>query len=121
MYSLVPGQPDQYSLARKEAFCLQVHQLILRNLAEEDFSVEVLADHLCLSVSQLNRRLKSLHLSTAGQLIRQYRFQRAAELLVRDVATVSEIAYLVGYRYPAHFCRGFKNHFGCTPSTFAGL
>jgi AraC family transcriptional regulator, regulatory protein of adaptative response / methylphosphotriester-DNA alkyltransferase methyltransferase len=47
------------------------------------------------------------------------RMSAAAELLGgQPYLRVAEVAYLVGYRQPAHFARAFKRRYGVAPSRF---
>ncbi|NOX86195.1 MAG: helix-turn-helix transcriptional regulator, partial [Chlorobi bacterium] len=53
---------------------------------------------------------------TAGEFIRIYRLNRAAELLKKQSATVAEIAYDVGFSSPSYFAECFRKQFGVLPS-----
>jgi len=106
-------------LSREEAFFQKVKQIIHANISNEQFSVESLAKQLCLSVSQLNRKLNHIAYKPAGQLIRDIRMNHAAQLLLKNTASVGEIAYQVGYENPTHFSRSFKRKFGCVPSEYS--
>jgi transcriptional regulator GlxA family with amidase domain len=46
------------------------------------------------------------------------RLKRAAQLLKIKAATVSEIAYSVGFESPSKFARAFRNHYGKSPRDF---
>jgi AraC-like DNA-binding protein len=50
------------------------------------------------------------------------RLTQAARLLTeRGSATISEIAYSVGYSNVSYFNRLFKEEYGCTPKDFRAL
>jgi signal transduction histidine kinase/ligand-binding sensor domain-containing protein/DNA-binding response OmpR family regulator len=87
-------------------------------ISDEHFSVEKLADHVGMSVSQLNRKLNALIDQPAGQLIRSQRLQRAADLLKQNAGNVAEICYQVGFSDQANFSRAFKKQFGVSPSAY---
>jgi len=82
------------------------------------FSNEVLAETMNMSVSQLNRKLNALLGQPAGQLIRSMRLQRAAQLLEQKAGTIAEICYQMGFNDQAYFSRAFKKQFGCSPSEY---
>jgi AraC-like DNA-binding protein len=42
----------------------------------------------------------------------------AKEKLMSGTNTVSEIAYELGFRYPQHFSRVFKQRVGCSPNAY---
>jgi len=52
--------------------------------------------------------------------LRTLRLKRAAQLLKKSVASVTEVAYAVGFNNPSHFSKIFRQQFGQTPSEFAG-
>ena len=91
---------------------------IEKNLQNEDFSVETLADILNMSNSSLYRKLKSLTNLSSAEFIRSIRIKRAAQLLQDKSKTVSEIAYEVGFNDMKHFRQVFHKQFNCSPSEF---
>ena len=50
--------------------------------------------------------------------MRQFRLERAAELLRSRQGNVSEVAYAVGFNSLSYFSRCFSDQFGQTPSAF---
>ncbi|MFK7970690.1 MAG: helix-turn-helix domain-containing protein [Bacteroidia bacterium] len=113
-----PYSKQQAALSRTEAFIKKVKHLIQVNLDNELFDAADLARQIHLSVSQLNRKLNATIQQPAGQLIWEIKMEHAARLLLYDVAPIGEVAYLVGYKCQAHFCRSFKRRYACTPSHF---
>jgi TolB-like protein/AraC-like DNA-binding protein len=103
------------NLSLSDQFLSVVNQIIEENLGNENFSVEDLAKKIGLSRSMLHRKLIKLTGKSASDLIIENRLLRAKELLEKDVATVSEIAYKVGFNSPSYFNKVFKNYFQVTP------
>ncbi|MFW5663623.1 MAG: ATP-binding protein [bacterium] len=101
-----------------QAFLEKIVKTIETHFEDEQFSVEILAENVNMSVSQLNRKLKALIDQTPGQLISSLRLQRAADLLAQKAGSVSEIGYEVGFTDNAYFARAFKKQFGCSPSEY---
>lgn len=99
-----------------EQFLQEVMQAIERNMDNEYFSVEDLAAAVSFSRSQLHRKLKALAGKSPNLLIREFRLTRAKELLEQQAASVSEIAFMVGYSNLSYFSRSFKDAFGVSPS-----
>ena len=93
-----------------------VKQIIEDNIGNENFSVSDLAKEVGLSRSTLHRKLIRLTGKSASDFITEIRLTRALELLVSDVATVSEIAYRVGYSNPSYFNKVFKKTYNVSPS-----
>lgn len=102
-----------------QLFLEKVIKTIETNFENQDFTPEMLAKTVNMSVSQLNRKLNALIEQPAGQLMRSLRLQRAADLLKQKAGTVSEICYQLDFNDPAYFSRAFKKQFGCSPSEFA--
>ncbi len=106
------------SVSVDQTFLGKIVKTIETHFENDQFSVESLAEHVNMSVSQLNRKLKALIDQPPGQLIRSFRLQRAADLLAQKAGSVSEICYKVGFTDNAYFSRAFKKQFGCSPSEY---
>lgn len=99
-----------------KVFLEKVMSAVNTYLGDEDFSVETLAREVSMSKSQLNRKLQALIGQSPNQLIRQFRLQRAYELLEGNAGSVSEIAFLTGFSSHNYFNAVFKEAFGIVPS-----
>ena len=99
-----------------EKFLNRLIEIVELNMSNEKFGVEQLGDELSMSRSQLHRKLKALLDQGPNQFIRSFRLQRAHELLEKNSATTSEIAYQVGFSSPSYFTKCFHEQFGYTPS-----
>lgn len=102
-------------LSMDEAFIKKLTDLLEINLGNEHFGVHQLADKVGLSRSQLHRKLKAITGKSASRFIRQYRLRKAKEMLTDNVATVSEIAYRVGFSSPTYFNTCFRIYYGYSP------
>lgn len=101
-----------------EIYLETVKHLIQNHLANEDFSVEMLASKLNQSRSNLHRRLTKLTGESPSSMIRRIRIELGAQLLLQKTGTVSEVAYAAGFKSVAHFSRIFRDHFDQTPTEF---
>ncbi|SDP76197.1 Signal transduction histidine kinase [Mucilaginibacter sp. OK268] len=99
----------------EQDFIARIRQAVESHLNEEGYSADQLAVDIGLSRTQLHRKLKGLIGQAPGELIRIVRLQYAHDLLERRVATVSEVAYMVGFGSPASFSTSFSRHFGFSP------
>ncbi len=102
-------------LSSDDKFLLLIHQIIDDNIDNEQFSVEELAKEAGLSRSMLHRKLIKLIGKSASELITEKRLSQAKSLLETDEATVSEIAYKVGFNSPSYFNKVFKKNFTISP------
>lgn len=100
----------------EQLFLKRVRTLIEAHLADEHFGVDQLSEEMALSRTQLHRKLKALIDYSPGDLIRILRLEHAMTLLSHQVASVSEVAYRVGFANPASFSASFSRHFGFSPN-----
>jgi signal transduction histidine kinase/ligand-binding sensor domain-containing protein/DNA-binding response OmpR family regulator len=91
---------------------------IEENLHNEDFNSEELAQKVFVSRSQLHRKLQALTGQAPGEFIRMYKLKRAAQMIVENNLSITQIAYEVGFGSPAQFTRAFKKYFSCLPSKY---
>lgn len=101
-----------------EAFLKKIKAILEENLSDNQFGVVEFSTAMNMSKSQLNRKLNALCNSSGNELIREFRLQRAAELLLKKSGTVSEIAYQVGYEHLSYFAKSFQEKFGKLPSEY---
>ena len=99
-------------------FLRKVGDIILADIAGEKLDVGFIADRMCMSHSTLYRKVKAITGMSVSRLIRKYRANRAAELLLTGRYTVSEIALMVGMGSPANFRQCFREEYGTTPSDY---
>ncbi|GAB3894349.1 AraC family transcriptional regulator [Spirosoma agri] len=76
-----------------------------------------LAKLVCLNEFNLKRGFKEQTGTTILGYVTRRRMEDAKRLLLAGDKTISEIAYWVGYKNPAHFTVAFKQYFGVLPST----
>ncbi len=100
-------------------FVQKMIDIIEKNLGNENFSSETLAELLFVSRSQLNRKLQAVTGQGPGEFIRGYKLKRAAKMILENRLSITQVAYEVGFGSPAQFTRSFKKHFNCLPSEFA--
>ena len=64
---------------------------------------------------QLYRKFQALTDQPVGHYFRSLRLHKAQALLRNTELHVSEIAFEVGFKDPAHFTRAFSEEFGVSP------
>ncbi len=98
-----------------QSFIRKLTDIVLANIAREDFDLEQLVKEAGMSRSSLHRKLKAIRNQNATQFIREIRLRKAMEMLQQETATASEIAYMVGFSSPAYFTKCFHEYFGFSP------
>ncbi|GAB3331082.1 hypothetical protein GCM10027299_36570 [Larkinella ripae] len=102
-----------------EKFLKRVMTIVEDNLGNSEFGAEEFGREAGLSRMQLHRKLTALTGQSAGDFIRVMRLKRAAQLLGGQAATVSEIAYEVGFNSLSYFSKAFREQFGVLPTEYA--
>lgn len=107
--------------SRDKKFIDKVMEVIRDNYSNSYYELNEMAEALGVSASLLNRKLNSLLGQTAMQLLRGYRMKIARELINKNRknqdASISEIAFKVGFNDPKYFSKCFTKEFGVSPST----
>ncbi len=102
----------------KKEFVENISNVVIHHLSEPDFSIEVLASDLNMSVNQLFRKVKALMNTTPYNVIVQIRMTQAAQLLKEGKLNISEIAFEVGYQELSNFSRAFKKFHNISPRDY---
>ena len=84
-------------------------------------SVAYCADELHLSANYFGDLIKKETGKSAQEYIQNKIIDVAKDKILVDHLTVNEIAYQLGFKYPQHFSRLFKQRVGYTPNEFRSL
>ena len=102
--------------SRDRKFVDDVTKLVEKNISNLQFGVNILAEGVFLSVSQLTRKLKTITGKTPADFIRNIRMEMAIGLL-KNGESVADVAWAVGFEDSVYFSKVFKKHFGFPPSS----
>lgn len=80
-------------------------------------TVNICAEHLCMSTNYFSDLIKKMTGESPGRLIRQLIIRQIKNELASGL-TVAEAAYKLGFEYPAHLSRMFKKETGMTPTDY---
>jgi AraC-like DNA-binding protein len=113
----IPSAEETSELnSRDRKFVDDLTQSIEKNLSNSQFGVNILAEAVFLSVSQLTRKLKTITGKTPADFIRNIRLEKALEML-KEGANITDVSWTVGFEDPVYFSKVFKKHFGFPPSS----
>lgn len=99
-------------------FLKRLKTVLDAHITNPEFNSESFGKHLHISRTQLHRKLKAITGMTTSEFIRSQRLKLAKDLLKKSDATVSEIAYQVGFNTPSYFIKCFKETYGSTPNDY---
>lgn len=102
-----------------QAFLERLTKIVKENLDNEQFGVRDLAREAGMSRSKIHRKLHKLTGQSTTRFIREIRLWHAMELLKKQVGTISEIAYRVGFGSPNYFSKCFHEYYGFPPGEAA--
>ncbi len=99
-------------------FLEKLYAYIEDNLDNCDLNVNMLGRELGFSRTNFYRKVKALTGISPTDLLRVYRLNRAAELLLTREYTVGEVGEKIGFGSQSHFSSLFKKHFGVSPRAY---
>ncbi len=102
-----------------EIFLKKVVSIIEKNMSDPDFSVEMISDAIGMSSTHLYRRLKLITNQSTMDIIKNYRMQKAAQMIGNNEGNITEIMYAVGFSSLSSFSKSFKSVFEVSPSLYA--
>jgi signal transduction histidine kinase/ligand-binding sensor domain-containing protein/DNA-binding response OmpR family regulator len=100
-------------------FISKAYSIVEKNLNSTIFNTEQLAKKLFVSRTQLHRKISTISGMAPGEFIRSIKLKKAAELIIENKLSVTQIAYEVGFGNPSQFTRAFRKHFNCLPSEYS--
>ncbi len=86
------------------------------DIVVENFSLIEIAEKLGVSISTLQRKVKSKYQLTAIEYMRHKKLDNAKTLLIIDGLSIGEIAFSAGYNHVSNFVTAFKKRFQITPA-----
>ncbi len=102
----------------EQKFLDEITGLVMDNLTNDNFSVQMMVREMGMSQSACYKRIKELTGRSAVQFIRDIRLKRSAELLRAGELNVSEVAYSVGINDLKYFREKFREQYSCNPSDY---
>ncbi len=84
-----------------------------------DMNVEKFSKQLGYSKSQLYRKMISITGKSPNTFLKEYRLNKAVNLLNKQAGNISEVAFETGFNSPAYFSKCFSEVYGVLPSNYA--
>ena len=110
-----PGKelPDE-----ERIFLEKATKVVMDNLQNPAFDVDMFCSELYMSRTNLFRKLKQTTGLSATGFTNSIRVKQAANLLRKKIHTVNEVSYMVGFVDPSYFSRCFKKAYNISPGNF---
>ena len=103
---------------RDKEFIDEIITIIEENLDNTELEVEHIARQVGMSRSKLYTKMHSLTGQTVGDFVRKLRMKRAAQMIVCEDMSITEIMDQVGIQSQSYFTKAFKKEFGKTPTQY---
>lgn len=101
-----------------KVFMTELYKIMEQELANPDLDVSHMTEFLHVSRSKLYYKIKGLTGENPSVFFRQYKLNRAAEMIREGRYNISEISLLTGFSSLSHFSTSFKRQFGVAPSDY---
>ncbi len=112
------GRAQSVSADHNMAFITKLSVTVNAHLADDGWFPDGLCAEMCLSESQLGRKLKAMTGHTISSFVMRARLNKAKQLLSRRDRSIKEVAFACGFSDLSYFSRSFRKAFGYTPSEF---
>lgn len=97
----------------------QINSLIEENFRRSNFDINTLCEILNISRPTLHRIFISEFNTTPSLYLKNYRLDKAAEILLNTKISVKATAFSVGFNDQFYFSSSFKKKFGISPKLFS--
>lgn len=109
-----------FAMSQKDCeFIAKIQGVIAEQLADENFSIDTLAEQMNMSRSNFYRKIKALSGMSPNDYLKTLRMNRAAELIMGGTR-ISEVAVQVGFTSSSYFAKCFKAQYGVLPKEYTG-
>ena len=113
---------EQYNdrIVKKEDkdLIFKITDIIVSNKANEDLSIDMIANYMCMSRIQLYRKCKELTGLSPVEYIRKIRLDYAGKLLKTTNSNIQEVMFACGFGNKTYFYREFRKFYNCTPKQY---
>jgi AraC-like DNA-binding protein len=104
-----------------ESLLLLLFNKLEENWQDADFDISRYCYVVAMSTSQLYRKMVSLTGLSPNALLKQYRLEKAKELMKKQRYSIAQITYEAGFTSASYFTKCFKKEYGLLPMTYLDL
>jgi AraC-like DNA-binding protein len=105
-------------LPRDLGFVQSLFNTLEKNWEDTDFDVTEFCRALAISKSRLYRATIALWRVPPNQLLKEFRLDKARELLKRQSGNIAQTTFDSGFSSPSYFTKCFKKKFGLLPAMY---
>ena len=112
-----PAEEKALQTADKK-FMDQLYAFIEQHLSDTELRLDELTKEVGMSRTKLFYKTKALTGETPNGFFKNYKLNRAAEMILEGEKKISYIADVTGFSSSSYFSANFKKRFGCLPSEY---
>jgi AraC-like DNA-binding protein len=104
-----------------ETFLLNLYSILETNWREAEFDVADFCREMAMSKSQLYRKTLLLTGFAPNVLLKEFRLQKAKNLMKKQCHSVAQISFECGFTSPSYFTKCFKEKYDLLPVAYLNL
>jgi len=104
-----------------ETLLASIFRVLEANWQDPEFDVEEYCQEMAMSKSQLYRKTVSLTGHSPNSLLKEYRLEKARELMKKKFYNISQITFDTGFTSHSYFTKCFKKKYGLLPISYMEL
>ena len=104
-----------------ELILQQLYQKLEENWQDPEFDIPEYCQGMAMSQSQLYRKTTSITGLSCNVLLKDFRLEKAKELMKKQRYTISQITFDSGFTSPSYFTKCFKKKYGLLPMEYIDL
>jgi AraC-like DNA-binding protein len=106
---------------QEESFLRSLFNKMEEKWQDPEFDIPEYCQAMAMSQSQLYRKITALTGMSGNVLLKDFRLEKAKELMKKQHYTISQITFESGFTSPSYFTKCFKKKFGLLPMTYIDL
>jgi AraC-like DNA-binding protein len=106
------------SLPQDESLLESLFNILEINWQDADFTAAQFCLQMAMSKSQLYRKTIALWGLPPNQLLKEFRLDKARELLRKNNSNIAQTTFDSGFTSPSYFTKCFKKKFGLLPANY---
>jgi AraC-like DNA-binding protein len=111
-----------FSLSPQDEICLEsLFNKLEENFHDDDFDVDDYCQAMAMSKSQLYRKTIALTGLAPNLLLKDFRLEKAKELMKKQHYNISQITFDAGFTSPSYFTKCFKKKYSLLPMAYLDL
>lgn len=120
-YSQANGNHFLTLAPQDEALLQSIFNKLEENWQDPQFDVDDYCRAMAMSKSQLYRKTIALTGLSPNVLLKEYRLEKAKELMKKQNYSISQITFDSGFTSPSYFTKCFKKKYGLLPMNYMEL